>query len=169
MLTGASERGVHWSGASGLTGSSAARDGERSRRILEGNVPSDVKRRGFLRSTGKDERFQRLELAVARVDRALKLSDAIIADASLREMLLHLLLIRSREQSADAEQVSLDWHEHFVYLRHRFSGASETDKCIELIDIAVRFDARMILRNAAATEESGCAFVAALRVNLHDL
>src|SRR5688500_5888120 len=129
----------------------------------------DMKCRGFLRSAGQDERLQCFQLAIARIDRMLELRDPIVTDARFGEVLLHLFLIRSSEQSADAEQITLNRNEHFVYLRHRPGGTSEPDECVELIHIAVRLDARMILRNAAATEESGHAFVAGLRVNLHVL
>src|SRR5258706_13089634 len=83
-------------------------------------------------------------------------------------MLLHLILTGIREQRADAEQVPLNSNDGFIDLRNQSRCTRLSHECVELIDIAVCFDTRIILRNSAAAEEAGETFVAGLRVNLHD-
>lgn len=131
------------------------------------NRARDVKRRSFRSSARKDERFQRLELAVARVDCQLELGNTILADASLGEMLLHLFRIRCGEQGSDAEEVALNWNEDFIYCGHVFGGACDAEERVQFIYVAVGFDARVIFGNAPAAKQAGKALVAGLRVDLH--
>ena len=58
-------------------------------------------------------------------------------------------------------------HEHFVDARHQLDGARHSEHGVQLVDVTVRFDARVILGDAAAAEQSGVAGVAGLRVDLH--
>jgi hypothetical protein len=66
-----------------------------------------VKGSGLRRPARDDERLERLQLAVARVDCMLELRDAAVIDPGLLEMSLHFLAIRRGEQRADGEQVPL--------------------------------------------------------------
>ena len=66
-----------------------------------------------------------------------------------------------------SEQIALNRHEDFVDARHHLDRASNAERGVQLIDIAVRFDARIILRNAAAAEESRLSGITGLRVDLH--
>ena len=93
--------------------------------------------------------------------------DALVVDARLLEMLRHLLAVGRGEQRADGEQVALDGHEHLVDARHRLDGARDAEDGVELVDVAVGLDARIVLRDAAAAEEPRVAGVAGLRVDLH--
>src|SRR5207237_7215604 len=86
----------------------------------------------------------------------------------LFEMLAHLFAIRCGEQRADREEVSLNRYEHLVDTRHLFDRAREADRGIQLIDVAIGLDARMILRHAPAAEEPSVAGVAGSSVDAHD-
>ena len=93
--------------------------------------------------------------------------DARVVDACLLELLLDLLGVRCRKQGAEREEVALDGDEHLVDARHHLHRACHPENRVELIDVAVGLDARMILRNAPATEEPGITLVARLGVDLH--
>ena len=125
-----------------------------------------MQRRGLRRAAGQDERLQRLELLFAVVDRLLELGDARVGEARLLELLAVLLGVRRGEQGADGEQVALDRREDLVDARHHLDGARRADHGVELVDVAVRLDARVVLLDAAAAEESGAPVVAGLGVDL---
>jgi hypothetical protein len=95
----------------------------------------------------------------------LELDDAIVVDAGLLEMLSHLLPIGSREESTDGEEVALNGHEDFIDARHRLDGAREADCRVQLIDVAIGFDARMALRNSATAEKSSITGIAGASVD----
>jgi hypothetical protein len=129
--------------------------------------PGNVKRRTFAAAPGNDEGLERLKLLFAVIDGALELFYAAVVDARLREVIVHFLEVGCREQRADAEQIALHWNEDFVDARHRLDGASHAKDGVELVDIAVGFDAGVILLNPPASEETGISGVAGLRVDLH--
>src|SRR5439155_7735676 len=104
---------------------------------------------------------------VAVIYREFELRDAFVVDACLFQVLAHLLVVRRGQQRADGEQVALHAHEHFVDARHRFDRASDADRRVQFVDVAVRFDARMVFRNASTAEESRVARVARLAIDLH--
>src|SRR5205823_2954162 len=56
---------------------------------------------------------------------------------------------------------------HRVGARHRLDGARQPDDRVQLIDVAVRVDARMVLRHASAAEQTGVASVARPGIDLH--
>ena len=114
-----------------------------------------MQRRRLRRSARHDERPQRLELAVAVVDCVLELGDAFVVHPCFLEMLTHLLSIGSGEERPDSKQVSLNRYEHFVDTRHLLDRACEADGGIELVDVTIGLDARMILGHASAAEQSG--------------
>src|SRR5512141_2512785 len=111
---------------------------------------------------GENECLEWLEVAVARINRVLQLGDAIVADARFCQMLLHFFGIGRCEKCSDAEKVALDWNEYLVHLRHDLGGAGQSNESIQLIDVAVSFDACVIFGDTAATEQTGEAFVAGL-------
>src|SRR5581483_10980099 len=129
--------------------------------------PRDVQRGRLLRAARNDERAQRLQLRISRIDGALELRDAGVVDARFLEMLAHLLAVGGREQRADGKEVALDGHEYLVDPRHRLRGAHDAEDRIQLVDVAVRFDAWMILGDAPAPEQPGVAAVSGLGVDLH--
>ena len=72
------------------------------------------------------------------------------------------------ELGAEREQIALNVHE----LRRRASassadGAGEAEPGVELVDFAVRVDARVVFRDARAVEERCLAGVAGARVDFH--
>jgi methylphosphotriester-DNA--protein-cysteine methyltransferase len=126
----------------------------------------DVQRCCLRCAAGNDESPERFELALALVDRALELLDAIVIDARLRELLAHLLRVGRRKQRADREQVALNGHEHFIDARHHLHRASHAEYGVQLIDVAVGFDSRVVFADSPAAEEACVAAVARLRVDL---
>ena len=105
-----------------------------------------------MRPSRHDERLERLQLGVAVVDGMLEITDAAFIDARLRQVLLHLLAVGCREQRSDREEIALNWNEHFIDTRHWFRRAREAQDGVQLVDVPVRFHARVVLRNAAAAE-----------------
>ena len=83
------------------------------------------------------------------------------------EMLRHLLAVGRGEQRADGEQVALHGDEHLVDARHQLDGARHPEDGVQLVDVTVRLDARVVLGDAPAAEEPGVAGVAGLGVDLH--
>ena len=96
------------------------------------------------------------------VDRLLELRDAALVDARLLEMLRHLLAVGGGEQRADGEQVALHGDEHLVDARHHLDGARHPDDGVQLVDVTICLDARIVLGNAPAAEEPRVAAVAGL-------
>jgi hypothetical protein len=90
-----------------------------------------------------------------------------VVDVRLLEMLPHLVAIGGREQRADREQVTLDRHEHLVDARHLLHGADEAECGVQFVDVAVRFDTRVVLENSPAAKEARITGVAGLGVDLH--
>src|SRR5215216_6407121 len=82
-------------------------------------------------------------------------------------MIVHLLKIGCRQERADRKKISLNRDEYFINPRHHLDCARGSEKSVQLIDITVCLDARIVLRNAAATEQSCLPGVTGLRVNLH--
>ena len=62
---------------------------------------------------------------------------------------------------------ALEGREDFVHAGHEFDGAGHADGGIEFVDIAVGFDARVVLGDAAAAEQAGVAFVPRAGIDLH--
>jgi hypothetical protein len=127
----------------------------------------DVQRSGLRRATGNDERAQWLELRLGVVDRLLELRDALVVDAGPLEMLRHLLAVRSGEQRTDGKQVALHGDEHLIDARHLLDGARHPDDGVQLVDVTIRLDARVVLRDAPTAEQPRVAGVSGSRVDLH--
>ena len=126
-----------------------------------------MQRRRLGRAPRHDEGAERLQLRLALVDRALELRDPLVVHARFLEVLAHLFAVRRGEQRADREQVALDGHEHLVDARHHFGGARDAERRVQLVHVAVRLDARMVLRHAPAAKEPRLPGVAGLGIDLH--
>ncbi len=129
----------------------------------------DVQRRRLRSATRHDERFERLELIVAAVDGALELRNPRMIDARFLEVLVHFLEIGRREQRADREQIVLNRREDIIDPRQWLGGHRNADRGIQFVDIAIRLDARMTLRNTSAAEETSVALVAGFGVDLQQV
>jgi hypothetical protein len=112
----------------------------------------DVQRRGFVSAAWNDEAAQGLQLSLAGIDGTFQLCNACFVNARFLQLLAHLLQLWRGEYGSNTEQVSLNRHEDFIDARERLRTAGHPDHGIELIDVAVCFDARMIFANAAAAE-----------------
>jgi len=126
-----------------------------------------MQRGGLRRPARQDEGAERLQLGLGVVDGLLELRDAALVDPRLLEMLRHLIAVGGGEQRTDREQIALHGHEHLVDARHQLDGASHPEDGIQLVDVAVGFDARIVLRNPSAAEEPRVAAITGLRVDLH--
>src|SRR5687767_1367000 len=126
-----------------------------------------MQRRGLWGPSRDNEGGERFQLTLRRVDGALELPDPFLVDTSLLELPLHLLVIRRREECPEAEQVALDRNEHLVDPRHQLDRTRHSHGRVQLIDLAVRLDTRMMLDDPAATEQSCLTRVAGLRVDAH--
>ena len=119
------------------------------------------------RSARDDEAAQWFEFLFARIDGAFEFFDARFVDPSLGELLAHLVVIRSRKQRADRKKIALHRHQDFIDAWHHFDGTREPEGGVQLVDIAVGFDAGMVLADSAAAKKSGGAFVAGSGIDLH--
>lgn len=127
----------------------------------------DVKLRGFRGASGYDEGLERLQLVVARIYGALELRDARVVDTRLGQLCVHLLDIWSRQKGADREQIALYSDQYLIHTRHGAGSARGAQNRVQLINVTIGIDARVILGNPAATEQSSRARVAGLRIDLH--
>jgi ferredoxin/flavodoxin---NADP+ reductase len=126
----------------------------------------DMQRGRFWCPAGKDERAQRLELLLAGIDLPFELSDALLVDAGLLELLPHAGVIGRGQQRANGEQITLDRCQHVIDTRHELDRAGQAERGIALVDITVGFDPRMVLLHAAATEQRRLSLVTRAGVDL---
>jgi hypothetical protein len=127
----------------------------------------DVEGGSLPAASRNDEGLEGLQLLLAVVDGVLEVPDAAIIDVRLREVAVHFLEIGGREQRADAEEVALHGDQDLVDPRHRLDGAGHAEDGVELVDVAVGFDAGVILLNPATAEQTGVTGVAGFRIDLH--
>ena len=131
------------------------------------NRAGHVQDGSFTAPARNDERLERLELPLAFIDGVLEGRDAPLVDVRLGEVVVHLLQIRGCQQRTNAEKVALDRDENFIDAGHGFDGAGHTQRRVQLVDVPVGFNSCVVLRNAAAAEESGVARVARFRIDPH--
>src|SRR5204863_795421 len=131
------------------------------------NRAGDVEHGPLTTPAGNNERPQWLELLIALVDGVLETLDALVVDVRLGEVAVHFLQVGGRQERADAEKIALDGDEDLIDAGHRLDSAGHAEGRIEFVDIAVGFDARVVLGDAAAAEKAGIAGVAGFCINLH--
>ena len=73
---------------------------------------------------------------------------------------------RNAQLAAEIEQIVLRLRQHFADAVGDIAGQHDADRAVELVDGAVRGDARRILGHARAVAEAGRAVVAGLRIDL---
>ena len=76
-------------------------------------------------------------------------------------------LRRVGQLRADGEQIALNVHELRIEIGIDAAGAHQPEPGVQLVDLAVRVDARIGLADATVVEERGLAGVAGARVDLH--
>ena len=74
---------------------------------------------------------------------------------------------RIRELGANREEIALQPDELAVDLRVRRVRPRQTEMGVQLVDVAVRGHARIVLAHARASEQRRLARIAGLCVNLH--
>src|SRR4051812_48484111 len=131
------------------------------------DCPRNVKRGGLGCPTRNDESTQWLELRLTIVDGVLELSDSCLVDACFLEVRCHPVPVRCGEECPDREQVALDGDEHLVDARHHLDAARHSEDGVQLVDVTICFDAKVVLGHAAPTEEPGLAGVSGFCVDLH--
>src|SRR5947209_6149501 len=100
-----------------------------------------------------------------RVDRFFEHGDLRLAHAGAGKGLVHLRRIGRGELGADGEQVALDGLEQRALKPLGHLDDRHAERGVQLVDLAVRFDARVVFGDAVAAEQSGVAPVALLRVD----
>ena len=117
---------------------------------------------------GQDEAAQGLEGRVEAVDRLLERLDVRLGDAQ-RLPGLHrpaaLRPLRDAEIGPQIEQIVLDALEERRPLDVRDDKEREAEDGVQLVDRAVRLDARRVLRDAPPVAERGRSLVPGLRVD----
>src|SRR5437868_796358 len=131
------------------------------------NRAGNVEDRTFAATPRDDECLKGLELLLALVDGVLEVPDAPFINTRLGQMVVHFVEIWRGQKGADAEKIALDRDEHFVDAGHGLDRARHAERRVQLVDIAVGFNPRVVLGNPAAAEEAGVAGVACLCVDLH--
>jgi hypothetical protein len=131
------------------------------------NCPGDVEGGTLPAAAGNDERLERLELPFALVDGVLESLDATPVDVSLGEVAVHLLQIRSSEERPDAEEIALHGDEDLVDAGQWLDRASHTEDGVQLVDVAIGFDAWIVFLDPTAAKETRCAVVAGFRIDPH--
>src|SRR5262249_18180696 len=127
----------------------------------------DVQRGGPRGAAGENETLERLELRVGRVDPALHLRDAIGRE---RRRLWAAPTSRwrwGREGGTERQEGRLEGAGPLAPRARRRLGDGPPHDRVELVDLAVRADAGVILRHATAAEERRFPGVTGPRVNLH--
>ncbi len=127
-----------------------------------GDRPRDVQARRGLGAAGQDEAGQLRERLVQLVAEPLELVDHRLRDA---EPLVGAGE-RDGQVGADVEQLVLDPRERRAQRLGRRSREHDPELRVELVDGAVRGDARIELRHARAVAEARLPLVAAARVDL---
>jgi len=134
-------------------------------------VPSDGPRY-MPRSTGggsscQDESAKRRQLGLQQIDPLLESADVVRSHGGFADAFGNFSG-RIGESRAQSEEVALDTIQH---LHHTLvvvdRRADKPQPRIQLVHIAVRSDARMVLRNARAIEQAGVAIIAGPGVDFH--
>jgi hypothetical protein len=123
--------------------------------------PGLVGQRGRTGSGGQHEVPELWELRFHRVDPPL---EPLGFDHALRE---HGPARRIGEESPDLEEKSLRPLELWSDLWRQILGTKHADDSVQLVQIAVRGDSTVGLRDPCSVGEAGGAVIAGARVNLH--
>src|SRR5688572_20488847 len=113
--------------------------------------------RGGAAAARKDELLERGELAVPALQRGIER--------------IHLRLAQNRvprdaELAAEVEKIVLHLFEHRAHFRRHLLREHQADGAVQLVDIAERGDASVVLGHALAVSEAGLAGVAGARGDL---
>ena len=126
-----------------------------------------VQQRARLASAGQNKPSKRRQLGFELIDPLFETQHVPFADRRLRHAIGDLLR-RIGETGTDRKEVSLQLFDQRSDISQLFAaGAHGAEARIELIDIAVRRDARVGFRNTRTAEQGRPARIARPRVNLH--
>ena len=127
----------------------------------------DMQRGAGGRASGEDEAAERGKRGLDAIDQLFEPRDVCVGDHRLLDPRRELLA-RIGELRAEREQIALDRDDLGVDRRVAGRGrAHEPEPGIELVDFAVRVDARIVLARAGAVEERCLARIACSRVDFH--
>jgi hypothetical protein len=116
----------------------------------------------------QDESAERREFRLQTVDPAFEPADILGRHRSLGDA------VRDpaggiRKAGADGKQVALNLFQHWPQVGLAHLGVRKTEPGIELIDLAVRPDTRIVLADSRAVEEAGIAGISGPGVDFHFL
>ncbi len=128
--------------------------------------PRQMQQRPGRRSARQNEAPQRRELRLQAIDRLFELVDLVIGDRGLGHTSGDSRR-RVGQPRPDRKQVALDRLEDPADVRVDPGGARGAEARVQLVDLAVRIDPRIRLRDPRIVEQRGFAGVAGFCVNLH--
>ena len=127
----------------------------------------EVQQRAALTSAGQNKPSKRRQLCFEAIDPLFKAENVGLRDSGFRDSSGNLFR-RIRKSGADREQILLQLLDQLSYIAQLFAmGTDNAQTGVELIDIAVRRNARVGFRHTRAAEQGRPAGVARPRVNLH--
>ena len=118
-------------------------------------------------ATGQNKTAQGRQLRFELIDPVLQSLNVGVGHCSLRDT-FDDLFGRIRQPRANRKEILLKLLDQLGDITRQLALRSyDTETCIQFIDIAVRCDARVRLRDACATEQRSAAGIAGARVDLH--
>src|SRR5690349_14468956 len=124
-----------------------------------------MKHRAGVPSTRQDELTERRQFRFKSVDGLLERGSAFRRQFELSTVAT--LEFRIGQLGADAKQVLLDFRKHPRDLDVLNKGNRRPDKGIQLIDIAVGINSRIVFADMAAVKQAGIPAIAGFCVDLH--
>ena len=103
----------------------------------------DVQRRTQRRTAGEDEAAERREFLLELVDQLLEPDHIVIGDHGFRHS-RRQLVGRIGELGAECKEVALNLLQGFVQRRVEWGCADQPEPRVQLVDLAVRVDARVV-------------------------
>ncbi len=129
--------------------------------------PGDMQQRTCTISTGKNESPQGRKFSLEAIDPILEPLDVFVRHSGFGDPRGNFLR-RIRKRRTDCEEILLDVLEHFCDVARQLALRTDRPKTgVQLIDVAVRRNARIVLRHAGAAEQRRAARVTRARVDLH--
>ena len=144
-------------------------DSERHDRPLgaPSDRPRDMQQRARTISTGEDESPQRRQFPLEAIDPVLETLDVFVGHSGFGDPRGDFLR-GIGERRTDRKEILLDVLEHLCDVARQLALRADRPKIgVQLIDVAVRRNARIVLRYAGAAEQRRAARVTRARVDLH--
>jgi hypothetical protein len=118
-------------------------------------------------TAGQDEPGERRHFLLETIDQLFETIDISIGNERFGHA-LRKLVGRIRQLGADGEQITLDMDERVVEIRAETFSTNQSEPGIQLVDVAVRFHARIGFADAGVVEQSGLTGIAGARIDFHE-